>query len=104
MAANVVNLQLYKGWVSEAAPASASVKVDGSFVVAFLWEGRLQVTTRRRMDSEQVRTTAVSVQLPRNYACKPLPTLGPSLLSIASSYLGAQYRHLSVLAAEITVG
>eukprot|EP00983_Pelagomonas_calceolata_P092485 1157669-Pelagomonas_calceolata.AAC.5 len=35
--------------------ASASVKVDGSLVVAFLWEGQILATTRRRVDSEQVR-------------------------------------------------
>lgn len=34
--------------------AAASPKVDGSLVIAFLWEGRLRVATRRRMDSEQV--------------------------------------------------
>jgi hypothetical protein len=34
--------------------ASASVKVDGSFVLAFLWQGQLQVATSRRMDSQQV--------------------------------------------------
>ncbi len=31
------------------------MKVDGSLVVAFLWDGMLRVSTRRRMDSEQVR-------------------------------------------------
>jgi hypothetical protein len=35
-------------------PAAASFKVDGSLVIAFMWHGRLMVTTRRRMDSEQV--------------------------------------------------
>jgi hypothetical protein len=47
-------LQLYKTW-SASPQGSASVKVDGSFVLAFLWQGQLQVATRRRMDSEQVR-------------------------------------------------
>lgn len=35
-------------------PAAASVKVDGSMVVAFVWAGQLRTATRRRMDSEQV--------------------------------------------------
>lgn len=47
------SLQLYQHW-GQAPIASASVKVDGSFVLAFLWQGQLQVATRRRMDSEQV--------------------------------------------------
>jgi hypothetical protein len=47
-------LQLYKLW-SASPQASASVKVDGSLVLAFMWQGQLQVATRRRMDSEQVR-------------------------------------------------
>ncbi|PNW75381.1 hypothetical protein CHLRE_12g524850v5, partial [Chlamydomonas reinhardtii] len=34
-------------------PAAASVKVDGSMVVAFVWAGQLRTATRRRMDSEQ---------------------------------------------------
>ncbi|KXZ47387.1 hypothetical protein GPECTOR_35g825 [Gonium pectorale] len=34
-------------------PAHASVKVDGSCVVAFVWGGRLRTATRRRFDSEQ---------------------------------------------------
>jgi hypothetical protein len=46
-------LQLYKSW-SDAPQASASVKVDGSFVLAFMWQDQLQVATRRMMDSEQV--------------------------------------------------
>ncbi len=34
--------------------AAASVKVDGSLIIAFVWEGELRATTRRRMTSEQV--------------------------------------------------
>lgn len=34
--------------------ARASVKVDGSLVIAFLWDGHFMAATRRRMDSEQV--------------------------------------------------
>ena len=48
---------LYEEWGSYPA-ASASVKVDGSLVIAFLWQGELKVTTRRRMDSEQVSCLA----------------------------------------------
>jgi hypothetical protein len=33
--------------------ARASFKVDGSLAIAFLWDGELQVSTRRRMDSQQ---------------------------------------------------
>ncbi|PNH03221.1 hypothetical protein TSOC_010756 [Tetrabaena socialis] len=33
--------------------AAASVKVDGSFIVAFSWGGTVHAATRRRMDSEQ---------------------------------------------------
>jgi hypothetical protein len=33
--------------------AHASFKVDGSLAIAFLWDGGLQVCTRRRMDSQQ---------------------------------------------------
>jgi hypothetical protein len=39
--------------------ASASLEVDGSLVVAFLWGGQLQACTRRRMDSEPVSGSAV---------------------------------------------
>eukprot|EP00798_Chlamydomonas_sp_ICE-L_P029719 gene29719-5154_t len=33
--------------------ATASIKVDGSFVIAFMRDGQLRTATRRRMDSEQ---------------------------------------------------
>eukprot|EP00798_Chlamydomonas_sp_ICE-L_P024615 gene24615-10236_t len=33
--------------------ATASIKVDGSFIIAFKWEEQLRTATRRRMDSEQ---------------------------------------------------
>jgi transcriptional regulator of met regulon len=52
-------LQLYQQW-GEAPFASASVKVDGSFVLAFMWQGNLCTATRRRMDSEQVCFTCVT--------------------------------------------
>ncbi|GLC36994.1 hypothetical protein PLESTM_000526500 [Pleodorina starrii] len=35
--------------------ATASVKVDGSLILAFMWGGQLRTATRRRLDSEQVR-------------------------------------------------
>ena len=31
----------------------ATLKMDGSLIIVFIWEGRLHVTTRRRMNSEQ---------------------------------------------------
>jgi adenylate kinase family enzyme len=37
--------------------ARAAFKVDGSLAIAFLWEGQVQVSTRRRMDSQQARWT-----------------------------------------------
>ena len=33
--------------------ATATLKVDGALAIAFLWNGELQVSTRRRMDSQQ---------------------------------------------------
>lgn len=51
--ADQANLQLYKSWGSQAA-AAATFKLDGSFIIAFVWEGQLKVATRRRMNSEQV--------------------------------------------------
>ena len=33
--------------------ARAALKVDGSLAIAFLWDGQVQVSTRRRMDSQQ---------------------------------------------------
>lgn len=47
------NLKLYTNW-SRSSPATASFKVDGSFIIAFIWDDRVRVTTRRRMNSEQV--------------------------------------------------
>lgn len=41
-------------WSDAADSASATYKVDGSLVIAFVWEGQVRVATRRRMDSEQV--------------------------------------------------
>ena len=38
--------------------STASFKVDGSLIIAFLWDGQLRTSTRRRMDSEQVRGCA----------------------------------------------
>lgn len=40
--------------------ARAALKVDGSLVIAFVWEGQLRTATRRRMDSEQVGPTVSS--------------------------------------------
>lgn len=34
-------------------PVRLSFKVDGSLAIVFVWEGKLRVSTRRRMDSEQ---------------------------------------------------
>lgn len=48
--------QLYQTWGSQP-PATASFKLDGSLVIAFVWQGQLYTCTRRRMDSEQVRQT-----------------------------------------------
>eukprot|EP00798_Chlamydomonas_sp_ICE-L_P024617 gene24617-10238_t len=42
-----LSVSLYSG------AATASIKVDGSFIIAFMWEGQLRTATRRRMDSEQ---------------------------------------------------
>lgn len=54
-ARDVANAALYRAWPHHASALStASIKVDGSLVIAFLWEGRLVVGTRRRTDSEQV--------------------------------------------------
>lgn len=50
---DAANLKLYTSW-SQSAPATASFKVDGSFIIAFMWDDKLRVTTRRRMNSEQV--------------------------------------------------
>jgi hypothetical protein len=47
------SLQLYQHW-EKTSSASASVKIDGSFVLAFLWQSQLYTATRWRMDSEQV--------------------------------------------------
>jgi hypothetical protein len=47
------NLQLYSTW-GQQPPASASFKVDGSLVIAFVWQGELYTCTRRRMTSERV--------------------------------------------------
>eukprot|EP00798_Chlamydomonas_sp_ICE-L_P031635 gene31635-6829_t len=33
--------------------ATASIKVDGSLIIAFMWQGQLRTATRRRMHSEQ---------------------------------------------------
>ena len=38
--------------------SSASFNVDGTLIIAFLWDGQLRTSTRRRMDSEQVCTCA----------------------------------------------
>jgi hypothetical protein len=43
------------GWNDDI--ARASFKVDGSLAIAFLWDGQLQVNTRRRMDSQQAMWT-----------------------------------------------
>lgn len=54
--AAAANLQLYRCW-DQQHEGSASVKLDGSFIIAFMWQGQLRTTTRRRMDSEQVGST-----------------------------------------------
>lgn len=51
--ADFSNLQLYRLWASQP-PASASFKLDGSLIIAFVWRGQLFTCTRRRMTSEQV--------------------------------------------------
>ncbi|KAL4424357.1 hypothetical protein ABPG75_001658 [Micractinium tetrahymenae] len=45
------NLAMYAS--SSGRPASASLKLDGSLITAFLWDSQPQAATRRRMDSEQ---------------------------------------------------
>jgi hypothetical protein len=35
--------------------ARATFKIDGSLIIAFLWQGQVHAATRRRMDSEQAR-------------------------------------------------
>lgn len=47
------NLQLYSLWASQP-PASASFKLDGSLIIAFVWRDQLFTCTRQRMSSEQV--------------------------------------------------
>jgi adenylate kinase family enzyme len=37
--------------------ARAAFKVDGSLAIAFIWDGQVHVSTRRRMDSQQARWT-----------------------------------------------
>lgn len=41
--------------------AWANPKVDGSLVIAFLWQGQLRVASHNRMDSEQVRVSHTQV-------------------------------------------
>ena len=50
-AGDAANLSLYSG--GGGGLASASLKLDGSLVVAFKWQGQVYTATRRRMDSEQ---------------------------------------------------
>jgi hypothetical protein len=51
-AGDAANLALYR--TGGGSDGTASFKVDGSLIIAFLWDGELRTTTRRRMDSEQV--------------------------------------------------
>lgn len=51
-AADAANRALYGS--GGGGPATASLKVDGSLIIAFMWQGGLYTATRRRMDSEQV--------------------------------------------------
>lgn len=50
------NLQLYRAWGRQPA-ASASFKLDGFPIVAFVWQGQLFTCTGRMLNSEQVRAT-----------------------------------------------
>ena len=40
-------------WPRDIETGRASFKVDGALAIAFLWNGEIHVTTRRRMDSQQ---------------------------------------------------
>jgi len=45
---------MYQTWGSQP-QATASFKLDGSLIIAFLWQGQLYTCTRITVDSEQVR-------------------------------------------------
>jgi hypothetical protein len=81
-AADEKNLALYRTWGGQD-PASASFKLDGSLIIAFVWQRQLYTCTRRRMDSEQVGACGRS----RPAAHKGLPYLEQTLLKTASGRL-----------------
>jgi len=61
--------QMYQTWGSQL-QGTASFKLDGSLIIAFVWQGQLYTCTRRRMDSEQVRQ-ALTLLLAISYAAMP---------------------------------